>query len=137
MTQTCVILSEPAPHVQQIAINRPEAKNAIDEKTRLALIDAIESALANKQVRALLPLSEACNPTPDGFLNPYDMVADLSLLCQRGDHIVPCSSGGAFTVMMQAFQLKSDQTMIKVASNAIKYPSNESADLVRICRFDG
>ena len=54
MTQTCVILSEPAPHVQQIAINRPEAKNAIDEKTRLALIDAIESALANKQVRALL-----------------------------------------------------------------------------------
>ena len=66
----------------------------------------------SQQVRALLPLSEACNPTPDGFLNPYDMVADLSLLCQPGDHIVPCSSGGAFTVMMQAFQLKSDQTMI-------------------------
>lgn len=54
MTQPCVIVSEPAAHVLQIAINRPEAKNAIDEKTRLALIDAIESALANEQVRALL-----------------------------------------------------------------------------------
>lgn len=66
----------------------------------------------SQQVRALLPLSEACNPTPDGFLNPYDMVADLSRLCEPGDHIVPCSSGGAFTVMMQAFQLQPGQTMI-------------------------
>lgn len=54
MSETPVILSEPAPHVQQIAINRPEAKNAIDEKTRLALIEAVESALADKQVRAIL-----------------------------------------------------------------------------------
>ena len=54
MTQNSVIVSEPAPHVLQIAINRPEAKNAIDEKTRFALIEAVESALANKQVRALL-----------------------------------------------------------------------------------
>jgi acetolactate synthase-1/2/3 large subunit len=66
----------------------------------------------SQQVRALLPFSEACNTTPQGYLNPYDMVAELSQLCEPGDHIVPCSSGGAFTVMMQAFQLKSDQTMI-------------------------
>ena len=65
-----------------------------------------------QQVRAILPLSEACNTTPQGYLNPYDMVSKLSQLCEPGDHIVPCSSGGAFTVMMQAFQLKSDQTMI-------------------------
>lgn len=66
----------------------------------------------SQQVRALLPLSEPCNPAPEGFLNPYDMVAELSQLCEPGDHIVPCSSGGAFTVMMQAFQLKEGQTMI-------------------------
>jgi acetolactate synthase-1/2/3 large subunit len=65
-----------------------------------------------QQVRTRLPLSEACNQTPDGFLNPYDMVADLSRICEPADHIVPCSSGGAFTVMMQAFQLRADQTMI-------------------------
>lgn len=66
----------------------------------------------SQQVRATLPLSEACNATPQGFLNPYDMVEELSDLCDSSDHIVPCSSGGAFTVMMQAFQLKADQTMI-------------------------
>ena len=66
----------------------------------------------SQQVRALLSLSEACNTTPQGYLNPYDMVSDLSQLCEPGDHIVPCSSGGAFTVMMQAFNLKNGQTMI-------------------------
>jgi acetolactate synthase-1/2/3 large subunit len=40
------------------------------------------------------------------------MVSGLSRLCEPGDHIVPCSSGGAFTVMMQAFQLQPGQTMI-------------------------
>jgi len=63
-------------------------------------------------VRARLPLSEPCNTTPEGFLNPYGMVEDLSRLCGEWDHIVPCSSGGAFTVMMQGFQLRSGQTML-------------------------
>jgi acetolactate synthase-1/2/3 large subunit len=50
--------------------------------------------------------------TPQGYLNPYDMVFQLSELCAPGDHIVPCSSGGAFTVMMQAFALRRHQTML-------------------------
>jgi len=66
----------------------------------------------SQEVRSLLPLSEPCNTTPQGFLNPYGMVEDLSRLCGAGDHIVPCSSGGAFTVMMQAFQVRSGQTML-------------------------
>lgn len=66
----------------------------------------------SQEVRALLPLSEPSNTTPEGFLNPYDMVGDLSRLCGECDHVVPCSSGGAFTVMMQAFQLRSGQTML-------------------------
>lgn len=65
----------------------------------------------SRQVRELLPCSEACNSTPEGFLNPYDMVIDLAKLCDRDDHIVPCSSGGAFTVMMQAFDVHGNQTM--------------------------
>jgi acetolactate synthase-1/2/3 large subunit len=64
-----------------------------------------------QEVRSLLPLCEPCNPTPEGFLNPYTMVEELARLCEPGDHIVPCSSGGAFTVMMQAFSLRSGQTM--------------------------
>lgn len=63
-------------------------------------------------MRALLPLSEPCNLTPEGFLNPFDMVEVLSRLSEAGDHIVPCSSDGAFTVMMQAFRLRPGQTMV-------------------------
>jgi len=54
MTTTPVIVNRPNTHVAQVAINRPDAKNAIDETTRLALIDAIEAALADDTVRALL-----------------------------------------------------------------------------------
>ncbi|MEM8659481.1 MAG: enoyl-CoA hydratase/isomerase family protein [Pseudomonadota bacterium] len=54
MTSTAVVLSRPSPHVMQVAINRPNAKNAIDETTRLALIETIQSALSEDNVRALL-----------------------------------------------------------------------------------
>ena len=63
-------------------------------------------------VKTRLPISEACNITPVGYLNPFEMVIKLSNLCNASDHIVPCSSGGAFTVMMQAFELHQGQTMI-------------------------
>jgi acetolactate synthase-1/2/3 large subunit len=64
------------------------------------------------KVKTLLPLSEDANTTHDGFLNPYTFVLKLSELCDVEDVIIPCSSGGAFTVMMQAFNLKTGQTMI-------------------------
>lgn len=66
----------------------------------------------SRELRDLLPLSEPCNDTPNGYLNPYDMVQALSKQSSEGDHIVPCSSGGAFTVMMQAFGLRKNQTML-------------------------
>ncbi len=65
-----------------------------------------------RKVKKSLPVSEACNPTPSEYLNPYEMVLDLSKICNSSDHIVPCSSGGAFTVMMQAFEVKQGQTMV-------------------------
>ena len=39
-------------------------------------------------------------------------MADLSALCTPRDVIIPCSSGGAFTVTLQAFDQKLGQTMI-------------------------
>ena len=54
MTTTAVIVTRPTPYVAQVAINRPEAKNAIDETTRLALIETVEGVLADNRVRALL-----------------------------------------------------------------------------------
>lgn len=104
----------------ELAKPNPRTTQAIEADADAFLCALLSHALGDhnewltycQHVRALLPFSESCNTTPQGFLNPYDMVSKLSQLCEPGDHIVPCSSGGAFTVMMQAFMLKSDQTMI-------------------------
>lgn len=64
------------------------------------------------RVRAELPNIEECNTHTTGYINPYDMVEQISRLTQPTDIIIPCSSGGAFTVMMQAFAQKAGQRII-------------------------
>jgi acetolactate synthase-1/2/3 large subunit len=63
-------------------------------------------------LRHSLPLSEAVNGYFDGFANPFDFALELSKICNATDQVIPCSSGGAFTVMMQAFNQKLGQTII-------------------------
>ena len=106
--------------VHELTKPNPQLCLAIEADADHFLVELLKHPLGDhnswldfaRQVRKRLPLSEPCNLTPNGFLNPYDMVEHLSAICSVGDHIVPCSSGGAFTVMMQAFKLKLDQTMI-------------------------
>ena len=64
------------------------------------------------RVRELLPLAESANETAPGYLSPYEFVLELSELCRDDDVVIPCSSGGAFTVMMQAFCQRLGQTLI-------------------------
>lgn len=49
-----VLTDYPADHVARLTINRPDAKNAIDKVTRLALIEALKSLLSDKNTRALV-----------------------------------------------------------------------------------
>ncbi|KSB88852.1 acetolactate synthase [Caulobacter vibrioides] len=63
------------------------------------------------QIKADLPLSET-NNTGEAYLSPYAAVSGLSEACTGDDVVIPCSSGGAFTVMMQAFRQKAGQLMI-------------------------
>jgi acetolactate synthase I/II/III large subunit len=65
-----------------------------------------------RMVRTMLPLSEPANSVHEGYLNPYDFVLALSELCDGDEMVVPCSSGGAFTVMMQTFLQRGQQTII-------------------------
>ncbi len=65
-----------------------------------------------RKVQQALPLSEPINVTGPGYLNPYDFALRLSDLAAASDVVIPCSSGGAFTVMMQAFAQKFGQTII-------------------------
>jgi acetolactate synthase-1/2/3 large subunit len=66
----------------------------------------------SRGLRDEIPLSESVNGHYEGYANPFDFVLELSAMCEESDLIIPCSSGGAFTVMMQAFQQKQGQVMI-------------------------
>lgn len=64
------------------------------------------------EVRAQLPLVEPVNKTGEGFLSPYIFAAKLSDLATSQDIVIPCSSGSAFTVMMQTFDQKVGQRIV-------------------------
>lgn len=64
------------------------------------------------RVREALPLDDPANLTRSGFISPYRFVQELSNILTPEDVVVPCSSGGASTVMMQAFKQKEGQVVI-------------------------
>ena len=65
-----------------------------------------------KEIRKAIPLSEEVNKPREEYVSPFDLVKKLSTLCNPTDVIVPCSSGSAFTSMMQVFEQKSGQTIV-------------------------
>lgn len=65
-----------------------------------------------QSIRAEIPLIEPVNTTGDQYISPFEFVDTLSHQCTNNDVIVPCSSGGSFTVMMQTFAQKKGQLMI-------------------------
>lgn len=62
--------------------------------------------------RHLLPLADPANRHDARFLDPYEFMIELSAHLRSDDLIVPCSSGGAFTVAMQAFGNKAGQRIV-------------------------
>ena len=65
-----------------------------------------------QEVKKALPVNEAVNETSEGHISPYALSLALSRELNSEDIIVPCSSGGASTVMMQSFQQKLGQVLI-------------------------
>ena len=65
-----------------------------------------------REVRAAIPLVEGVNNTGERYLSPYAFVDKLSALAGPEDIVIPCSSGSAFTVMMQTFTQKRGQRIV-------------------------
>jgi acetolactate synthase-1/2/3 large subunit len=65
-----------------------------------------------RSVRDALPLVEPVNNTGEGYLSPYVFAERLSELTASDDVVIPCSSGSAFTVMMQTFAQKRGQRVV-------------------------
>ena len=63
-------------------------------------------------VRAELPLNDPQNVTAPGYVKPYEFAMRLSEVAEPDAIVVPCSSGGSFTVAMQALQLRAEQKVI-------------------------
>jgi len=103
-------LAKPNPHVDLPICG--DANQALVELTTADLGQHSAWLAYCQQVKAALPVSEACNTRAPGFLNPYDFAIALSALSSAKDVVVPCSSGGAFTVMMQAFAQKQGQILV-------------------------
>ena len=65
-----------------------------------------------KSVFKAFPLDDPKNVTSTGYISPYKLIEKLSEKLTSSDVIVPCSSGGAFTVTMQAFIPKYGQVIV-------------------------
>jgi acetolactate synthase-1/2/3 large subunit len=117
----------PLARVVQVDIDNQELKkghprvelsihaDANDVLTRLAALPSLmwpEWTSFAREVRALLPLSEESNLVTGPYVNTYDFVEALSNVANPDDVIIPCSSGGAFTVMMQAFRQRAGQCIV-------------------------
>jgi acetolactate synthase-1/2/3 large subunit len=65
-----------------------------------------------REVKQALPLVEPVNNARAGYLSPYVFAEQLSKLATSDDVVIPCSSGSAFTVMMQTFAQKAGQRVV-------------------------
>lgn len=65
-----------------------------------------------REVRELCPSIDPENSNHEGYFNPYSFVTKLSDALDSKAIVIPCSSGGAFTTMMQAFNQKLGQKIV-------------------------
>lgn len=65
-----------------------------------------------RSIRNEIPLVEDVNKTSKGYLSPYLFAQKLSKACADSDVVIPCSSGGAFTIMMQTFEQRGEQKIV-------------------------
>ena len=65
-----------------------------------------------REVKKLLPINDSHNTNKNNYISPYKFSEILSTLSSPKDIIIPCSSGGASTVLMQSFMQKKGQIII-------------------------
>ncbi|MHA7659468.1 thiamine pyrophosphate-binding protein, partial [Mycobacterium sp. ML2] len=63
-------------------------------------------------VRAELPLNDPQNVTAPGYVKPYEFAMRLAEVVGPDAIVLPGSSGGSFSVAMQALQLRADQKLV-------------------------
>ncbi len=54
MSESVVLIDEPAPHVRRITMNRPEKRNALNHALRGGILNALQEADADPEVRVMI-----------------------------------------------------------------------------------
>jgi acetolactate synthase-1/2/3 large subunit len=65
-----------------------------------------------REVRQALPLTDPANRHDPRYVDPFVFNQALSAAMRPDDVVIPCSSGGAFTTAMQAFDQRRGQIII-------------------------
>ena len=89
-----------------------DANTFLEDLLNQKIDDHSEWLTYARGIRNVIPLVEDVNKTGSGFLSPYHFAQMLSNVCSETDVVIPCSSGGAFTIMMQTFEQKGDQKIV-------------------------
>ena len=90
-----------------------DANDALKKILNLKTQDTSEWMSFCHSVRQAIPLfEENINLELDEYVSPHRLVKKISSLCTTDDVIVPCSSGGANTLMMQLFEQKLGQKVL-------------------------
>jgi len=89
-----------------------DANQFLKEFLQEELIPKLDWLAFAREIRKAIPLSEEVNQPRAEYISPFDLVKKLSTLCKSSDVIIPCSSGSAFTSMMQVFEQKSGQSIV-------------------------
>lgn len=63
------------------------------------------------EIRSKLPTVENATYQFEDHVNPFQFVDELGRLLFKEDSVIPCSSGGAYTSMMQSFPQKQGQLL--------------------------
>ena len=104
----------------ELTKGHPQVANAICADANTILKTIVSADLGDHaawlnfcgSVKTALPLVEPVNHTGTGYLSPYVFAEKLSTLATEQDIVIPCSSGSAFTVMMQTFAQKQGQRIV-------------------------
>lgn len=102
----------------------PKLALAIEDDVNLVFKDLIETIEENSsgsnfgdwidyiaQVKQMLPASEDANNIFEDYVNPFNIVTEVGEIADSSWNIVPCSSGGSYTSVMQAFPQKVGQLL--------------------------
>ena len=81
------------------------AKELVNKEKFASWLDFIDF------IRRELPTVEKATYQFSEYVNPFELVDELGGLLSKKDSVIPCSSGGSYTSMMQAFSQKQGQLM--------------------------